>query len=116
MAETETAPLVAEVSTIGFPETVVAAGLPVVVFFHNRRCAVCKLFTSVMEELAKEFIGRVTFVKVDADAESSLTRAFGICSLPSLIFYRNGLPKDLLAGQKSKADLLDWIDNHLATP
>lgn len=113
MAEIQTAPAVAEVSTLGFPEAVVAAKLPVVVFFHGRWCAACKLFTPVIEEVAEESRGRVTFVSVDADAEPSLTQAFGIRSLPSLIFYRNGLPKDLLAGQKSKAGLRAWLENHL---
>lgn len=114
MAETETAPSVADVSTIEFPESVIAARLPVVVEFWANWCVPCRQLAPVLEELAEEFAGRVSFVKVDADAESALTQSFGIRSVPSLIFYSGGHPKELIAGMKTKAALRQWLENHLA--
>lgn len=114
MAETETPPLVPGVTTLEFPETVIASPLPVVVDFHTAWCGPCAQLAPVLEELAEEFAGRVTFVKVDADAEGALTQSFGIKSVPSLIFYQGGHPRELIAGMKGKADLRRWIEGHLA--
>lgn len=115
MAETETESLVADVTTVEFPETVIAARLPVVVDFWTNWCSPCRQLAPVMEELAGEFAGRVSFVKVDADVETALTQSFGIRSVPSLIFYSGGHPRELLTGIRNKSELRQWIEGHLAT-
>lgn len=115
MTETKAPPSVPAVTTLAFPETVIASPLPVVVDFHAAWCGPCALLAPVLEELAEEFAGRLAFVKVDVDAEPALAKSFGIRSLPSLIFYQGGHPRELIAGMKGKADLRRWIEGHLAS-
>ena len=106
--------LVADVSTGEFPTVVVAAPLPVVVDFWAPWCGPCRQLSPVLENLAKEFEGRLLFVKVNVDEEPALTSSYGIGGIPALIFYKAGAPREMITGMRSAAELRDWINCHLA--
>ncbi len=59
---------------------------PVVIDFYADWCGPCKMLTPIMEELSKEYNGLIDIYKVDTEQEQELAAAFGIRSIPSILF------------------------------
>lgn len=64
--------------------------LPAVIDFYADWCGPCKMVAPIMDQLAKEYDGKVNFYKIDTDKEQELAGMFGVSSIPSLLF----VPKD----------------------
>ena len=67
-----------------------AGELPCIVDFYADWCGPCKMVAPVLEDLSKEFAGKINIYKVDTDKEQELASVFGIRSIPSILF----IPKD----------------------
>ncbi|HEY6955572.1 MAG TPA: thioredoxin [Flavisolibacter sp.] len=67
--------------------------LPVLVDFYADWCGPCKMVAPILEELSKEYDGRLTIYKVDTEVEQELASVFGIRSIPTFLFIpTNGDP------------------------
>jgi len=60
--------------------------LPAIVDFYADWCGPCKMVSPILEKLSEEYEGKVNFYKVDTDKEQDLAQAFGIMTIPSLLF------------------------------
>ena len=86
---------------------------PAIVDFFATWCGPCNALSPVMEELAEEYGGKIYIYKVDVDQEEDLAAAFGIRSIPTLLFVpQNGKPT-ITQGALPKSDLKKMIDQHL---
>jgi len=63
---------------------------PIVIDFYADWCGPCKMVAPIVEELAKEYEGKVDFYKVDTDKEAELAYVFGIRSIPTFVFIPKG--------------------------
>jgi thioredoxin len=87
--------------------------LPAVIDFYADWCGPCKMVAPIVEELSQEYAGKVTFYKVDTEAEQELAAAFGIQSIPSLLFIpKEGQPQ-MAAGALPKQTFQQVIDKEL---
>ena len=68
-------------------------------------CAPCRAMLTLLDEIAPEFAGQVTFAKFNVDDDSALTVANGIRGVPTLIFYRDGVEVERLVGTESTGSL-----------
>ncbi len=86
---------------------------PAIVDFYADWCGPCKMVAPVLEELAKEYAGQIVVYKINTDKERELSAAFGIRSIPSLLFIpMEGTPQ-MAQGAMPKAELKRAINEVL---
>jgi len=102
-----------EVNDSNFEQTVLQAKTPVLVDFWAAWCGPCRMVAPVVEELAEEYEGRVSFAKLDVDQNPKTASKYGIMSIPSLIIFKNGSPVSNLVGFRPKAGLKQSLDEVL---
>lgn len=93
-----------------FDQVVLKAKTPVLVDFWAAWCGPCRMVAPVVEELANEYEGKVSFGKVDVDQHPGLASKFGIMSIPSLILFKGGKPISNLVGFRPKDELKRSLD------
>jgi thioredoxin 1 len=81
-----------------FQEEVVRSEIPVLVDFYADWCGPCKMIAPAIEQLSKEYAGKVKFVKVNTDDNQELASGFGIMSIPTVMFFSKGKVEDLVVG------------------
>jgi thioredoxin 1 len=92
-----------------FESEVLKSELPVVVDFWAPWCGPCRMVAPMVEELAKEYQGKVKVVKVNTDENQSVATAYGIRSIPTLGIFKNGVIVDGVVGAVPKQNLVDKI-------
>jgi thioredoxin 1 len=96
-----------------FSQEVLKSATPVVVDFWAEWCGPCKMIAPVLEELAGEYDGKVKIGKVNIDEYQQLAIQYGINSIPTLLFFKNGEVADQVVGMRSKRDLKASFDRVL---
>ncbi|MBI4850011.1 MAG: thioredoxin [Nitrospirae bacterium] len=94
-----------------FNEVVLQASTLVMVDFWATWCGPCKIIAPVVEELAKEYAGKVTFAKVNTDENPDLASRYNIRGIPTLIFFKNGKMLEQVVGAVPKGQLKSKIDS-----
>jgi thioredoxin 1 len=83
--------------------------LPAIIDFYADWCGPCKMVAPVLAELSEEYAGKVNMYKVNTDEEPELSGAFGIRSVPSLLFIPMGDAPSMAAGALPKKAFQDII-------
>ena len=87
-----------QLSDATFTEQVENAGGIVAVDFHAAWCAPCRISAKVLEQVAPEYASRVRVATLDTDLNPSTATRYGVRSLPTLIFFKDGKPVDTVVG------------------
>ena len=82
-----------------------AGNLPLVVDFWATWCGPCRMIAPIIEELAKEYDGKIVVGKCDVEENDDLAAEFGIRNIPTILFFKNGEVVDKLIGAQGKAKL-----------
>lgn len=101
--------MVKEITDANFEETL-ASGKPVVVDFWAQWCGPCKMMLPIVEELAEEYADKLIVGKCDVDENDDITSEFGIMSIPTMLFFKNGQMVERHVGACSKAELKAIFD------
>ena len=102
-----------EVTDANFKKEVLESSTPVLVDFWAEWCGPCKMIAPVVEQLAKDFDGKLKGGKVDVDSNQQSAMQFGIRSIPTLLIFKNGKVVEQIVGAVPKQALTDKVSKHL---
>ena len=101
------------VSDSTFDAEVLQSQLPVLVDFWAEWCVPCRMITPILDEVAKEYAGRLTVTKLNVDENQQTPQKFGIRGIPTLMLFKNGNVEATKVGAVSKSQLVAFIDSHI---
>jgi thioredoxin 1 len=104
----------ADVSDSEWDTQVLKSDKPVLVDFWAPWCGPCRMVAPIVEELAGEYEGKVTFYKLNTDDNVQTASKYGIRSIPTIMVFKNGEPVDQVIGFRPKSDLKRSLEKALS--
>jgi len=96
-----------------FEQEVLKSNIPVLVDFWAEWCGPCRMIAPIVDEISKEYEGKLKVAKLNVDQAQQTAITYGVMSIPTLIFFKNGKPVDQVVGAMSKDNLVTQIKRNL---
>ena len=103
-----------EVDGKNFEEQVLKSDRPVMVDFAAEWCPPCKVLSPLVEEIAREYEGRAVVAHLDVDRAPDLARTYGVLSVPTVVFFKDGKVVSTSVGLVPKEKLTEALDEMIA--
>ena len=96
-----------------FDPEVLQSQTPVLVDYWAEWCGPCKMIAPILDEVAKEYAGRLKVAKLNIDENQSTPPKYGIRGISTLMLFKNGAVEATKVGALSKSQLTAFIDSHI---
>ena len=104
---------ISQVTDASFESDVLKADKPVLVDYWAEWCGPCKLIAPILEEIAKDYDGRIKVMKMDIEANAATPPKYGIRGIPTLMLFKNGQVEATKIGALSKSQLAAFLDQNI---
>ena len=106
--------LIKHVSDASFDADVLKSTVPVLVDYWAEWCGPCKMIAPILDDVAATYQGKLQISKMNVDENREVPAKFGIRGIPTLMIFKDGQLAATKVGALSKAQLVAFIDQHLA--
>ena len=96
-----------------FEADVLKSSTPVLLDYWAEWCGPCKMIAPILDEVAKEYAGKLKVAKINIDENQGTPTKFSVRGIPTLMIFKNGAVEATKVGAMSKAQLTAFIDQHL---
>ena len=96
-----------------FDAEVLQSAQPVLVDYWAEWCGPCKMIAPILDEIAKEYAGRLKVAKLNIDDNQKTPANYGVRGIPTLMLFKNGNIEATKVGALSKSQLTAFIDSNL---
>ena len=105
--------LIKHTSDAQFEAEVLQSDKPVLVDFWAEWCGPCKMIAPILDDVSKDYDGRVQVAKMNVDENSQIPAKYGIRGIPTLMLFKDGQLAATKVGAMTKAQLTAFLDGHL---
>jgi thioredoxin 1 len=104
---------ITHLSDSSFQQDVLESQIPVLVDYWAEWCGPCKMIAPILDEVAKEYAGRIKVAKLNIDENQGTPPRYGIRGIPTLMLFKNGNVEATKVGALSKSQLTAFIDSNI---
>jgi len=104
---------VLHVTDSNFDELVLKAGAPVLVDYWAEWCGPCKMIAPVLDEISKDYSGKITVAKLNIDDNPATPAHYGVRGIPTLMLFKDGDVEATKVGALTKSQLTQFIDGNI---
>ena len=106
-------PDISHVTDATFDPEVLKSDTPVLVDYWAEWCGPCKSIAPILDEVAKEYTGRLKIAKINVDENQAVPAKFGIRGIPTLMLFKGGQVAATKIGALPKNKLLEWVESNI---
>ena len=104
---------IVHVTDSSFADDVLQSATPVLLDFWAEWCGPCKMIAPILDDVAKEFAGKLKVAKINIDENQQAPAQFGVRGIPTLMLFKAGAVEATKVGALSKSQLVAFLDSHL---
>ncbi|HQS38016.1 MAG: thioredoxin [Methylotenera sp. 17-45-7] len=104
---------ITHLSDASFEQDVLQSQVPVLVDYWAEWCGPCKMIAPILDEISKEYAGRLKVAKLNIDDNQQTPPKYGIRGIPTLMLFKNGNVEATKVGALSKSQLTAFIDSNI---
>ena len=104
---------ITHLSDAAFEQEVLQSSLPVLVDYWAEWCGSCKMIAPILDDISKEYAGRLKVAKLNIDDNQQTPPKYGIRGIPTLMLFKNGNVEATKVGALSKSQLTAFIDSNI---
>src|SRR5262245_42869377 len=107
---------IVHVTDDSFEPEVLKSGVPVLVDYWAEWCGPCKAIAPILDEVAKEYDGKLKIAKLNVDDNVEVPKKYNIRGIPTLMLFKNGNMEAMKVGALSKSQLTAFLDSNILSP